>query len=164
MPAKKTPAKTSTTSTRKSSSRRKTTPASTANKPAAPVTTESADAPTTPKKRAPARPKAPVVVAKTIPVSVGPELKKQELLEKVVRQSGASKRDVKPIVEAMLDILGSALSEGRPLNLEPFGKTKITRVKETGRAKVSVLRVRQKAPQPPLDEKDSQDPLAQPAQ
>ncbi len=73
----------------------------------------------------------------------GPELKKQELIEKVVRLSGAKKKDAKPVVEAMLEVLGDALADGREFNLQPMGKLKLNRTKETPNARIIVAKIRQ---------------------
>lgn len=73
----------------------------------------------------------------------GLELKKQELIEKVVRLSEVKKKDAKPVVEAMLQVLGEALAEGRELNLKPLGKVKLNRTKEMPNARVIVAKIRQ---------------------
>lgn len=83
----------------------------------------------------------PVVVAN--PVAAGPVLKKQELIEKVVRASGAKKKDAKPVIEAMLEVLGDALADGREFNLQPMGKLKLNRTKETEGARIIVAKIRQ---------------------
>ena len=96
------------------------------------------------KRIAPAAPKTPVVVAETTLTKVSPPLRKQDLLEKVSRRSGTSKRDAKPVIEAMLALLGEALDEGRELNLEPLGKVKVKRAKDLSNAKVSIVKVRRR--------------------
>ncbi|SIS71348.1 DNA-binding protein HU-alpha [Roseivivax lentus] len=95
-----------------------------------------------------------------LPPGMQPELKKRELIDKVVRRSGVKKRDAKPAVEAVLAILGEALAEGRELNVKPFGKMKVQRVRDTGNGQVLVTKVRQ----PAEAEKDAPDPLAQAAE
>ncbi|MHA6325669.1 HU family DNA-binding protein [Roseivivax sp. CAU 1753] len=97
---------------------------------------------------------------KILPPSMQPELKKRELIDKVVRVSGVKKRDVKPAIEAALEILGAALAEGRELNVKPFGKMKVQRVRDTGNGLVLVTKVRQ----PNETEKAAPDPLAQAAE
>ena len=95
-----------------------------------------------------------------LPPAMQPELKKPELIDKVVRRAGVKKRDAKPAIEAALEILGEALAEGRELNIKPFGKMKVQRVRDTGNGVVLVTKVRQpkeaKGPAP--------DPLAQAAE
>lgn len=87
-------------------------------------------------------------------------LKKRDLINAVVARSGVKKRDAKPAVEAALAILGETLAERRPLNLPPFGKAKVTRIKEIGEGRMIVTRLRQKdhQKQPPKD------PLAEAAE
>ncbi len=72
-----------------------------------------------------------------------PVLKKQELIEKVVRASGIKKKDAKPVVEAMLEVMGDALADGREFNLQPLGKLKLNRTKETEGARIIVAKIRQ---------------------
>lgn len=74
----------------------------------------------------------------------GPEMKKQELIEKVVLRSGVRKKDAKPVVEAMLGVLGETLADGRGLNLQPLGKLKLNRTKETPKARVIIAKLRQR--------------------
>ena len=93
----------------------------------------------------PAPPKpAPVVVTEKAPVTSAPDLKKQELLAKVVSKSGVAKRDAKPVVEAMLELMGDALQDGRDLNLNPMGKIIIKKSKPVSNGTVLTARVRLK--------------------
>lgn len=73
----------------------------------------------------------------------GPELKKQELIAKVMDKTDAKKKDAKPVVEAVLEVLGEALADGRELNLPPLGKVKINRIKDMGNARIIVSKIRQ---------------------
>lgn len=70
-------------------------------------------------------------------------LKKQELIAKVVERSDVPKKHAKPVVEAMLAVLGDALGEGRELNLQPMGKAKSKRQKDTGKGHVIIANIRQ---------------------
>ncbi len=88
-------------------------------------------------------PVEPKLVTSTVPVVTGPEMKKKELVDRVVTRSGIKKKDAKPVVEAMLAVLGEAMAEGRELNLQPMGRLKVARVKDTGNGQVLVCRVRQ---------------------
>ena len=115
--------------------------------------------PTTPIKRVP----SPLEVAPSMsstekaatvgaPKTASAALKKRELIEKVVLKSGIKKKDAKPVVEAMLEVLGDALADGRELNLRPLGKLKLNRTKETASARIIVAKIRQS--------KDAQKPNA----
>jgi DNA-binding protein HU-alpha len=75
------------------------------------------------------------------------ELKKKELFDLVVARSGMKKKDVKPVVEAMLGVLGDVLAEQRELNLQPLGKLKVQRAKELPDGRALVLKLRQKSAQ-----------------
>ncbi len=102
----------------------------------------------------------PEVVVTESPTIVGPELKKKELIDIIVARSGVKKRDVKPVVDAMLAVLGETISDGREMNLAPLGKLKITRMKKTTKAHIITTRLRRTDPQPT----DAPDPLAQAAE
>ncbi|WP_238987504.1 HU family DNA-binding protein [Roseovarius dicentrarchi] len=71
-------------------------------------------------------------------------MKRQQLIAKVVERSGVQKKHAKPVIEAMLAVLGDTLAEGRDLNLQPLGKLTQKRKKETGKARVIVASIRQK--------------------
>ena len=123
-PTTKTPATTRTTAK-----------AAAASKPAAPVTPVQAAKPPAAGDPPPARPRPETakatltVVEAPVPHVATEELKKAELIEKVVERSGIKKRDAKPVIEAMLAVLGETVQDGRDLNLKPFGKLKAVRSK-----------------------------------
>lgn len=89
----------------------------------------------------------PSVVETLSPVVVSNELRKKELFELVVARSGMKKKDVKPVVEAMLAVLGDAFAEQREMNLPPLGKLKVQRGKELHDGRALVLKLRQKSAQ-----------------
>lgn len=70
------------------------------------------------------------------------ELKRKDLIDRVVATSGVKKSDAKVVVEAMLGVMGQALSDGASLNLQPFGKARIARRKDLPNGEVLVLRLR----------------------
>ena len=83
---------------------------------------------------APARPAKP---------AAGPQLKKKELLSRVVAAlDGKKKGGVKEIVEATLATLGEALQKGESLNLPPLGKARVARTKGEGAEQQITLRLR----------------------
>ncbi|WP_297779285.1 HU family DNA-binding protein [uncultured Roseovarius sp.] len=84
-----------------------------------------------------------LTVTDTIPADAGPELKKQELIDKVLGKGDIKKKYAKPVVEAVLEVLGEALAEGRELNLPPMGKIKINRVRDVANARIIVAKIRQ---------------------
>jgi DNA-binding protein HU-alpha len=102
----------------------------------------------------------PEVVVNETPKVSGPELKKKELIDIIVARSGVKKRDVKPVVDAMLAVLGETIADGREMNLAPMGKLKITRMKKTTKAQIITARLRRTEEQP----SDVPDPLAQAAE
>ncbi|MEQ8293580.1 MAG: HU family DNA-binding protein [Roseovarius sp.] len=96
--------------------------------------------------------------AESVADSGGAELKKRELIDEVVRRSGVRKKFAKPVIEAMIDVLGEAIAEGREVNLQPFGKIKQQRTKDTANARITVARIRQsKSAGPALDPEDRAD-------
>ncbi len=98
----------------------------------------------------------------------GREVKKKELIDMVVSRSGIKKKDAKPVVEAMMAVLGDALAEGRMLNLQPLGKIKVNRTKEMSGSRVLRCQIRQNhsGPQGGDDDDDKavNDPLADAAE
>lgn len=110
----------------------------------------------TPAKAAP----APTVVEESKPVVAGPVLKRPELVDRVVAQTGMKKKDVKPVVDAMLEVMGAGLAKGEEMNLPPLGKITFNRVKELAKAKVMIVKVRQPHANAPSDK----DPLAEAAE
>ncbi len=60
-------------------------------------------------------------------------LRKKDFIERVVVQSGAKRSEVKKVSEAVLKVLGEALSAGEGLHLPPLGRAKIARsIDKTG--------------------------------
>ncbi len=102
----------------------------------------------------------PVVVTENTPSVSDPALKKKELIDTVVERSGIKKKDAKPVIEAMLAVLGQTLADGREMNLQPFGKVKINRAKDVQGGKVLVTKIRQSNRVP----KASSDPSAKAAE
>jgi len=114
--------------------------ATTTGKPATPTETPKPD---------------PAVVSEATPQTGATELKKKELVDLVTERSDVRKKYAKPVVEAMIDILGEAIAEGRELNLQPFGKIKHQRTKDTPNARITVAKIRQsKTASPALDHGD----------
>lgn len=77
-------------------------------------------------------------------------MRKKELIDLVVERSGVKKKDAKPVVEAMLVVLGEAIADSRELNLHPMGKLKVRRVKQMPNGRVMVTKIRQPLPNKPL--------------
>ena len=102
----------------------------------------------------------PTVVEETKPVVAGPMLKKPELIDRVIAETGMKKKDVKPVVESMLNVLGLGLANGEEMNLPPLGKVMINRTKDLSNAKVIVTKVRQPNARAP----EEKDPLADAAE
>lgn len=100
---------------------------------------------------------APKIVTTSMPVVAGPEWKKRDLVDKVVKRSGVKKKDAKLVVDAMLAVMGEALAEGRELILQPMGRIKTTRIKDSGNGRVLICKLRQGGG----EGKDGKDPLAE---
>lgn len=121
------------------SSRRMTTTARTRAKTTSKVTPKAASSKGTKTSKTPA-----VSVVKDVPSTVGmSELKKRELMDLVVERSGVKKKYAKPVIETMMEVLGEALAEERPLNLQPMGRVLPQRVKDVGKHRVIITRIRQ---------------------
>ncbi len=88
-------------------------------------------------------------------------LRKRALIDRVVAVSGMKKKDVKPVVEATLAVLGDALSNEEPMNLQPLGKVMINRRKEVNNGEVLITRIRRSVQSGKLP---ATPPLAEPAE
>lgn len=89
----------------------------------------------------PSAPKATIV--ETIKPIVGEApIKKPELIERVMAETGMKKKDVKPVVEAMLAVLGRALTKGEDLTVPPLGKLMVKRTKEAANATIVTVKLR----------------------
>ncbi len=136
-PAPKSAAKsTATSKTSKPRSDAKTTSAKPASKPR--VTSPARTLP----KTAAAKPSLSVVKDGQT-VNPGLELKKKELLDEVVKRTDVKKKFAKPVLEAMIEVLGEALAQERSLNLQPMGKVMPKRTKQAGSNRVITARIRQ---------------------
>ena len=71
------------------------------------------------------------------------ELRKKQLIDEVVERSGIKKKYAKPVVEAMLAVLGEAVAAGTTMNLQPLGKVMLQRTNEKASGRVSIVRIRQ---------------------
>jgi hypothetical protein len=100
---------------------------------------------------------APKIVTTGMPVVAGPDWKKRELIEQVAKRSGVKKKDAKLVVDAMLALMGEGLAEGWELIVQPMGRIKATRIKDSANGKVLMCRVRMGGG----DAKDDTDPLAE---
>lgn len=118
------------TTTRKTPAKRSTAPKAATAKSQAPKTAQAAAPKTT-------------VVSTVKPVVSENPIKKPELIDRVVAQSGMKKKDVKPVVEAMLAVLGQSLLKGEALVLPPLGKVMVKNTKDLANASVMNVKVRQ---------------------
>ena len=109
-------------------------------------------------KVTPTTPKATIVETVTPTVAAMP-IKKPELIDRVMAETGMKKKDVKPVVEAMLTVLGRTLADGEELTVPPLGKVMIKRVKDVANAKILTLKVRH-----PKGDAAPKDPMAQAAE
>ncbi|MBU2993518.1 HU family DNA-binding protein [Octadecabacter sp. 1_MG-2023] len=94
-------------------------------------------------KAAPAPATKATIVESVTPVVTATPIKKPELIDRVMAETGMKKKDVKPVVEAMLTVLGRTLADGEELTVPPLGKVMIKRVKDVANAKIMTLKVRQ---------------------
>lgn len=83
------------------------------------------------------------IAAPAMAMPAGIVVKKAELIDRAVEQSGLKKRDVKPSVEAAMAVLAEALIKGEELNLPPLGKLRVVKCKDIkDGAKVLTLKLR----------------------
>jgi DNA-binding protein HU-alpha len=72
-------------------------------------------------------------------------MKLKDLLEKVAKTTGSKKKLIRPVVEATLAALGTALAEGSDLNLQGLGKAHVNRQRENGAGEVLIIKLRRAA-------------------
>ena len=70
-------------------------------------------------------------------------LRKKELFDSVVEKTGAKKRDVKPVVEAALEVIAAALAAEEMVVLPFLGNARVVRRKDTPRGEALIVRRRQ---------------------
>lgn len=85
----------------------------------------------------------PAIVTAPEAVLVGPSMRKKEIIDQVVARSGLKKRDVKPVIDHVLAVMGEALAEGRELVAPPFGRIKVHKVKDANKKKIFFAKVHQ---------------------
>ncbi|HHH89199.1 MAG TPA: DNA-binding protein [Aliiroseovarius sp.] len=88
-------------------------------------------------------------------------LRKKQLIDDVVERSGIKKKYAKPVVEAMLAVLGEAVAAGTTMNLQPLGKVMVQRTNEKPSGRVTIVRIRQSTGG---GQKPDKDPLASAAE
>lgn len=84
---------------------------------------------------------APAPSADPIPARI---LHKREFLTRVAHQVNIPRAQIREVVEATLEQLGSAIAEGETLALPPFGKARVSRQRTTKGGEVLILRLRRK--------------------
>lgn len=92
---------------------------------------------------------APAVVEAPKPVMIGPAMRKKEIVDDVVARSGLKKRDVKPVVDHLLAVLGDAVSEGRELVIPPLGRIKVHKKKEAAKKTINFAKIHRNLPAKP---------------
>lgn len=99
----------------------------------------------------------PSVVEGPQAVILGPVMRKKELIDAVVTRSGVKKKDAKPVVDAMLAVLGEALADNRELILPPMGRVKVRKEKKLPNGRVLIVKVRQTSPLKPAEVTSEED-------
>ncbi|MEJ6398651.1 HU family DNA-binding protein [Yoonia sp. 208BN28-4] len=73
----------------------------------------------------------------------GRVIKKQDFFERILKRGDMKKNQIKPGVEAALEVISDALLAGEELHLPPLGKLKVQNVKDVGGgAKALTLKLR----------------------
>ncbi|RVV99752.1 DNA-binding protein [Mesobaculum littorinae] len=103
--------------------------------------TDDDKAPTTDTASLPETPELKVVQDQAAPQPTQ-TLRKGDLLDEVAAATGLPRNKVKPMVEATLATMGQALSDGKELTLQPFGKLKIQRVKDMANGQALTVKIR----------------------
>lgn len=115
-----------------------------------------------------AKTKTPKVITPEAPVTrtaiegPGEQLKKKELIDMIVEQTGVKKKFAKPVIEAMLETLGHQLEHGRDMQLPPMGKLTVKQVKMPNEKVVIECKLRRNMPTGSVATKPSEKPAASP--
>jgi nucleoid DNA-binding protein len=83
-----------------------------------------------------------VATGQAAPSEKAAQLKLKDLIERVVKASGAKKKGVKEIVEATLATLGDALAKGEAINLPGFGRAKVAHAEDKGAGKPMTIKLK----------------------
>lgn len=75
-----------------------------------------------------------------------PVYRKKDLVTSVATRSGVKAKVVKPVIDAVLAELATALQRGDALSMPPLGKVAVNRSKEGTRADVMILKLRRLKP------------------
>ncbi|MCO6382260.1 HU family DNA-binding protein [Oceanicola sp. 502str15] len=94
------------------------------------------------------------VVTPAEPVMTERMVKKVELIDRVMTATGMKRKDVKPIVEAMLGEIDKIISEGADMQFPELGKLMIHKRKEISNGEMVMLKLRRKTAVKPLAEDD----------
>lgn len=73
-------------------------------------------------------------------------MRKKELIDAIVQRTGLKKREVRPVVESMLGVVGEALAGGRELVVPPLGKLRIHKKKTTAKKRILFAKLHQNLP------------------
>ncbi len=113
------------------------TPKDPAPKPARPAKAAKAARPD-PVTEVPETPASPVAEADAASAGAG-NLKLKDLVDQVAAATGGKKAEIKPVIEATLSVIGTALATGKALAIPPLGKLRV--VKNKGPALTLKLRL-----------------------
>lgn len=73
---------------------------------------------------------------------------KKHLIEKVARRSGLRKNEVRPVLDALLEVIGGNLAEDTQMVLQPLGKIMVKQAKDADGAVVYTCKIRRSAGKP----------------
>ncbi|MBS0564286.1 MAG: HU family DNA-binding protein [Proteobacteria bacterium] len=90
-----------------------------------------------------------------------PVLKLKELLDRVAARADVRKKDAKPVVEALLAVLGDALAAGESLILPPLGRVRVNRTKDAANGAMLTIKLKRGGGGKKARD-DSEDDLAEP--
>ncbi|GEM_PF-5511256 len=72
-------------------------------------------------------------------------LRQPALIQRIADRTDLRPNQIKPVLEAALMELGLAIDRGESLNLAGFGKLTVARTRESGAARIAMLKLRRKA-------------------
>lgn len=89
-----------------------------------------------------AAPKAEARPAPATAGSVATVVRKKDFVARVLAVSGTKKKDSQTVIEAVLRVMGEALSKGESLVLPPLGRARVSRQSDKSGADLLVVKLR----------------------
>lgn len=72
------------------------------------------------------------------------QLRYRELVDRVSVRTGMRKQELRPVIDAALELIAEAITNERDIILPPLGRLKVQRSKDVNENRITILKLRQK--------------------